>query len=195
VPGPGSPDVGPVGRSPYWHTPEDTLDKLDVDALALDTRYRVAQIYELATLPILPHRIGPIAASFVQALDELAAAAGNVFDLTPVRAAASRMAQAAARLDRELPAGAASIEERNSLVVRVTHRLNAALYTRAGRFGQDPAAPLPVLPLLADVRELAGLPRTSSAFGFLETDLFRRRNAVMLALMEAADDIEAYLDP
>src|SRR5207245_3879920 len=51
VPGPekGSPDVDAAGRIVYWHTPEDTFDKLDMKALELDTQYRVAQLYDLAT--------------------------------------------------------------------------------------------------------------------------------------------------
>jgi hypothetical protein len=63
VPGPprGHPDLEPGGRIGYWHTVRDTLEKLDPKVLELDTRYRVAQLYSIATLPNLPHRIAPIA--------------------------------------------------------------------------------------------------------------------------------------
>ena len=46
VPGPerGSADVDADGRIVYWHTAEDTFDKFDLTALALDSQYRVAQL-------------------------------------------------------------------------------------------------------------------------------------------------------
>src|SRR5437899_12966435 len=83
VPGPGRghADVEEGGEVKYWHTDNDTYDKLDLKALELDTKYRVAEIYALATTPLLPLRIAPIAQSYVQVLDELSKAGGTAFDL------------------------------------------------------------------------------------------------------------------
>jgi Iap family predicted aminopeptidase len=196
VPGPprDHPDVSAGGVIVYWHTAQDTIDKIDLDALALDTRYRVAQIYDLATAAVLPHRIQPIAEAYRRAIDELQPAAGSVFDLGPVREAAERLDSAAGRLDAEpRPSDRSGIASLNRLLVRVTHRLNSMLYTRAGRFDQDPAAPVPLLPLLGDVTRLATLGREMDEFGFLETELVRGRNAVRAALVEATEEIEHYL--
>jgi len=81
----------------------------------------------------------------------------------------------------------------NELLVRVTHRLNSRLYTRAGRFDQDPAASVPILPLLARARELPTLAKDSDAYGFLETELLRGRNAVEATLREATREIDVFL--
>jgi len=196
VPGPerGSPDVDSAGRIVYWHTPEDTFDKLDMKALELDTQYRIAQLYELATMRVLPHRLEPIAAGYVGAVKDLAAAAGSVFDLTSTLKLATSLDEAAARFDqagRPLRDGDAAAF--NALVVRLTDQLNSTLYTAAGRFDQDPAAELPVLPLLARVKDLASLPRESDEFGFLETAMIRGRNNVDATLRKATDAIEGYL--
>src|SRR5262249_15155412 len=75
------PDREPGGLMRYWHTAEDTLDKLDMKALVLDTRYRAAQIAALATAPSLPLRVRPIADGYVRALADIAAGAGSSFDL------------------------------------------------------------------------------------------------------------------
>ncbi|MBE3095967.1 MAG: M28 family peptidase, partial [Planctomycetes bacterium] len=155
VPGPprGHPDLEAGGRLTYWHTKDDTLDKLDFQALALDAQHRVAQIADLATLAVLPHEIGPVVRSYVKALDSLTGAAGDRFDLSSTRAAAATLATVAERLDAApRPTRAASIAELNRLLVHVTHVLNAGLYSGAGRFNQDPAAPTPILPALAGVR-------------------------------------------
>jgi N-acetylated-alpha-linked acidic dipeptidase len=196
VPGPerGSPDVDSAGRIVYWHTPEDTFDKLDMKALELDTQYRLAQLYELATMRVLPHRLEPIAAGYVGAVKDLAAAVGSVFDLTSTLKLATSLDEAAARFDqagRPLRDGDAAAF--NALVVRLTDQLNSTLYTAAGRFDQDPAAELPVLPLLARVKDLASLPRESDEFGFLETAMIRGRNNVDATLRKATDAIEGYL--
>jgi N-acetylated-alpha-linked acidic dipeptidase len=196
VPGPGEghADVDQDGRIVYWHTPQDTFDKFDLKALELDTQYRVAQLYDLATLRVLPHRLAPIGSAYVAALSDLASAAGSAFDLSATVKAATALEDAARRFDlAPRPATETGIAAFNRLAIRLTHDLNSTLYTSTGRFDQDPAAELPVLPLLARVKDLATLPRDGDAFGFLETRMIRGRNEVEARLREAAEAIDTYL--
>ena len=196
VPGPprGHPDLESGGRISYWHTAQDTIEKLDPKALELDTKYRVAQLYALATVENLPLKIAPIATSFQQALAEIDAAGGKTFDLKSVQTAASALLQAATKFDAApRPMDARGRAAVNEFVVRLTHRLNSRLYTKAGRFDQDPAADVPVLPLLARARELPKLSKDSDAFGFLETELLRGRNAVESTLVDATRELDAHL--
>lgn len=196
VPGPprGHPDLEAGGRISYWHTAQDTLEKLDPKALELDTRYRVAQLYSLATAANLPLKIAPVASSFQRALDEIATAAGASIDLKSTQAAAASLLQSATRLDASpRPPDARGQALRNQLLVRLTHRLNSRLYTKAGRFDQDPAGNVPILPLLARARELPKLEKNSDQYGFLETELLRGRNAIVATLSEARSDIDAHL--
>ncbi len=194
VPGPerGHADVTESGRIAYWHTKEDTLDKLDMKALELDTRYRLAQILELATALVLPHKLAPIAVSYEHALEELTGAASGRFDLGSTRALAAKLRAAAETFDRTPPPSTeVARADRDRIVIRLTHRLNGTLYTKAGRFDQDPAAAVPILPLLAGVRQLGSMDRSSDAYGFLETELIRGRNAVEAALTEAIETLSA----
>lgn len=196
VPGPGEghPDVDVTGRIVYWHTPDDTIDKFDMKALELDTQYRVAQIYDLATMRVLPHRLAPIAASYGAALADLAASTGTAFDLAPALEAAARLQESAARFDSApRPTDGLGVDAFNRFVVQVTHRLNSTLYSANGRFDQDPASELAALPLLARARELPTLPAGSDEAGFLETQLLRGRNHVEATLRETTEAIDAYL--
>jgi hypothetical protein len=196
VPGPprGHPDLEANGQISYWHTAQDTIEKIDPKALELDTQYRVAQLYALATLPDLPLRIAPIATSFQKVLADLASAGGSTLDLGSTQRSADALGRAAARLDAApRPADPAGRAARNDLLVRLTHRLNSRLYTKAGRFDQDPAADVPVLPLLDRARDLARMDRNAEAYGFLETELLRGRNAVESSLRDATRQIDAYL--
>jgi hypothetical protein len=196
VPGPekGSADVDSEGRIVYWHTPEDTFDKLDMKTLELDTQYRIAQLYDLATLRNLPHRLSPIAAAYVGALKELMEGASKSLELTSTLKLATSLEDAAGRFDRAArPTTESGIAGFNRILVRLTHQLNSTLFTKAGRFDQDPAAELPVLPLLARVKDLGNLRPDGDQFGFLETELIRSRNQVDATLRDAADAIDTYL--
>ncbi|MFQ5818220.1 MAG: M28 family peptidase [Terriglobia bacterium] len=204
---PGHPDradyVGGSERGWWWHTPEDTLDKIDLRALVRDTELRLAELYLLATLPVLPYRPSAIARSYRIAVADLQAAVGAHLDL-------AQPAERAARLEakaRELEAKADSlrqvaeseksaqqrIAELNRLLLKLSHRLNATLYTAAGRFGQDPAAPWPILPGLARARELARLEPASDRYGFLLTQMVRERNRVTGMLDDALELVTAFL--
>ena len=191
VPGPtpASGDIDAAGRVAYWHAPDDTFDKLDLRALELDTKYRVAQLFDLATMPTLPHRIEPIVASYVTALKELSTSGGAAFDLSATLRMATALDLAAARFD-ESPRS--DPNRFNQLAVRLTHDLNSTLYAKAGRFEQDPAAALPVLPLLARAKELATLRSDADEYGFLETELIRGRNAVEATLRHALEQLTTY---
>lgn len=199
VPGPGngSPDIDASGRIAYWHAPDDTIDKLDMKALELDTAYRVAQLYDLATTKTLPHLLAPIAASYTAVIKDLTATPGTGFDLNSTVKAAAAFEEAANRFDRAARPGASAdarnVDAFNTLVVRLTHAVNTTLYTSTGRFDQDPAAAEPVLPLLARVKDLAKLPHGGDEYGFLTTTLIRGRNAVEATLGDATDAINAHL--
>jgi hypothetical protein len=199
VPGPtgASGDIDAAGRVAYWHAPDDTIDKLDMKALELDTAYRVAQLYDLATIKTLPHQLAPIAASYTAAIKDLAETTGTGFDLTSTVRAADALVGAADRFDRTARPGpsadSASVDAFNTLVVRLTHALNTTLYTSTGRFDQDPAAAEPVLPVLARVKDLAALSHDGDAYGFLTTALTRGRNVVEATLRDATEAINAYL--
>jgi len=196
VPGPprGHPDTEPNGRIKYWHHRDDTIDKLDMNALKLDTAYRVSQVYALATARMLPLTIAPIARSYVRALETIASAAGASFDLTTTRKAAAALETAADRFDAESATVApndAARAARNRLLVQVTHRLNSTLYTATGPFRQDPAAYEPILPLLARAAQLPTMNSSSDAYGFLEAELIRGRNQVEATLTDALAAITA----
>jgi hypothetical protein len=148
----------------------------------------------MATLPNLPLRIAPVATAFQKALEEVGTAAGPTFDLQSVNRAAAALLASATRLDAaSRPADAKSRATLNQLLVRLTHRLNSRLYTKAGRFDQDPAANVPMLPLLARARELKSLSKDADTYGFLETELLRGRNAVESTLTDATREIDNYL--
>ena len=70
---------------------------------------------------VLPHRLEPIAAPYVAAVEDLAAGAGSAFDLASTLKLATALEDAAVRFDRTTkPVTDAGIGEFNTLVVRLT---------------------------------------------------------------------------
>jgi Iap family predicted aminopeptidase len=207
---PGHPDhagyVGGSERGWWWHTPADSLDKIDMKALVRDTELRLAELYSLATSPVLPYRLSPIARSYRLALSDLQAASAPHFEgeLAELAARAERLENLAQQIDtlvddiRRQFAGQdiEGIEATalNRLLLRVAHQLNSTLYTASGRYEQDPAAPLPILPGLDPVRRLAVLDPESDEHGFLRTRLIRERNRVAATLDAASNSLEEFLE-
>ncbi len=198
-----APYVGGSERGWWWHTAEDTLDKIDMKALVRDTELRLAELVVLANAPVLPYRIAPIAQSYATALTALAEAANPHADLWPLAERADRLLRRTRELDnwtqetaQRAGRGAKrqeQVRELNRLLLKLSHTLNAALYTESGRFDQDPAAPLPVLPGLDRARQLARLDPAGDEYGFLLTRVIRERNRVAATLDGALERIDQFL--
>jgi len=52
---PGTTKGGPIGGGWWWHTPEDTRDKVDMDVLVEETKLYVALAARICESPVLPH--------------------------------------------------------------------------------------------------------------------------------------------
>ncbi len=198
-----APYVGGSERGWWWHTAEDTIDKIDMKALVRDTELRLAELFTLANEPVLPYRIAPIVESYATTLNELQAAVKQHADLWPLVERAERLLGRARTLDKwsaELAVGGGKrarrleqVSELNRLLLALAHSLNATLYTESGRFDQDPAAPLPVLPGLDRARQLNKLDPGGDEYGFLLTRVIRERNRVAATLDNALERIEQFL--
>jgi hypothetical protein len=191
---------GTAGFPWWWHTREDTVDKIDPAVLTLDTKVYVAAALRLVNAPILPLDYARAARAVGATLDELAAAARDRFDLGPAAAAAGRLAEQADALagvlDRAAAMGAdgPGAVAANRVLVRLSRILVPLAYTTGDRFQHDLALPLAPLAGLQPVRELAGLDPASDTFKFTVAALVRERNRVVHALDEAADVIDDLLE-
>lgn len=186
--------VGSAGFPWWWHTKDDTVDKIDVDVLVLDTRVYLASALRWLNAPVLPLDHGRAARSVVTELEALQAAAGPRFDLTPALDAARGLV---GRLERVAAAVAEAPAPRAEAINRALMRLSRILvplaYTSGDRFTHDLALPIPPLAGLQRARELAALDPDGDAFKFAWAALVRERNRVVHALDSAAVVVEDLL--
>ena len=179
----------------WWHTPHDTLDKIDPSRLVRDTKIFVLAISRLLEDPVLPLDYGAAARDLRESLEDLQKAA-PAFDLAPAPAAAARLEGLCERLNRAAAGvtGGASARQINACVRQLGRALIPAIYTSTGPFGHDPALETPFLPRLAAARRLTALPADGDEAKFLQVDLVRGRNAVTAAIQEACRQVEACLE-
>jgi hypothetical protein len=132
---------------------------------------------------VLPFDYAAHAAEWIAHLGELSSLAGDRFDLRTAIARAQDLQSRVLRL-QSVAEGANGDQARavNECLKKLGRALIPANYTRAGRFGQDPALAIPAFPDLEPVRTLAALPEGSDEARFVEVRLVRARNRIVHAL-------------
>jgi hypothetical protein len=182
---------GTSGFPWWWHTREDTIDKLDGDVLAHDTRVFVASALRLCNGPVLP--LGPARAARAvadTALELHTAARGRV-DLSPLVAAARGLAAAldaaAPGLARLAAGEAGDTAAANRVLMRLSRVLVPLLFTGGDRFTHDLAVGIPPLAGLQPARALPGRDAAADPTKFALAALTRERNRAHHALDVAAE--------
>ena len=176
----------------WWHTPDDTLDKIDGVNFVRDTQVYLLMCRRLCTAPLLPFNYAETVAELRDQLQALQQSAGAAFDLGAVRVELDALGAAVERLNAAVASGAddpARVERLNMALMGVAHALIPVNYTLAGLYGVDLALENPPLPGLAPVADLATMDPASDAAGFLRTRLVRERNRVWHALATARREI------
>jgi hypothetical protein len=176
----------------WWHTPDDTLDKLDPALLARDARLYAATLFRLCAERILPFNYAAAAAELDALVAEYQQLLGDRFSLDLARQRTQALIQDAAQLHSAIerlrarladgepaPANLAAI---NAALMQLGRAIIPLNYTAAGPFGHDPALAVPALPLLDQARHLALAPIASDAAKFAAVALQRGLNEVVHGL-------------
>lgn len=183
--------VGP-GTGWWWHTHEDTVDKIDPELLLRDTRIYHHVIWRLLTDPVLPLDYAETARRLREVLDERAAAAAPLLDL-------ERLPDRARELERRATEFAARVRDgchtgrANECLRRVSRAVVPIDYTLGDRFRHDPALAQAPLPALADATRLDALDPDSDDARFLASRLMREANRVAVALRDAIAVFDTFL--
>lgn len=172
--------VGGSGMGWWWHTEEDTIDKVDLDVLVLDTQIYAAAAWRTCTADRLPLDAAAAAREIGDVARALQREAEDAFDLSSVVEEAAALAE---ELDRLRKAGDAA--EWNRVALGVLRTLMPLNYTRTGPFDHDLAVPAQPLPVLQPVLDLARLEEGSDEHKFLSARLVRERNKVVAGLRAA----------
>ncbi len=173
----------------WWHTPDDTLDKMDPGLLVRDTRVYVHALWRLLADVVLPLDHAAAAVALEAELSELAARLGAVGaegpDLSRLIAQARQLRERATAVRAAVPDDA-GVARLNRALVAASRALVPMDYTTGDRFGHDPALAQAPYPVLDPVRHLADAAPGSDEGRFLRVAARRACNRLGFAL-EAAN--------
>jgi hypothetical protein len=183
----GGPGAKGGGVGWWWHTTEDTVDKIDPDLLVRDTRIFAAATYRFLSEAVLPLDVRASAEELLAHFEGWRDRAQGRFDLSAAVSRARGVADLAGDLQTRLEAAGDEMEVArgfNEAVRRAESGLVRLNYVESDLYGQDPALGQPPVPLLLPIDDLLLSEPGSDAYHENATLLVRRRNRILHELSE-----------
>ena len=170
----------------WWHTPADTLDKIDFDVLETDTELYAEALVKLLAAPTLPLGLSAQVEALGEALARRHQSSGK----------AQAWFEEALRRQEELLAIASRIEEiwnrkpgndTDLALIGILRPLHRVLYVPANNYHPDSGADSSPLPGLAPAEILGTLEPDQDRYGFAVPMVRRELNRVLEVLDEALE--------
>jgi hypothetical protein len=173
----------------WWHTPEDTRDKVDAAVLKTDADLYAAALARLLAEPVFPVTPAAAVERLGGLLEERQEEAGRHLDLAEAIQRQDELLNVTRRLEASLPSE--HDPEIDLALVAILRPLHRVLYTNLGPYHPDPAVTLGALPGLNAVEMLAdndpGTDRYRFALATLRREEARILEAIDLAQNRAED--------
>ncbi|TWT14525.1 M28 family peptidase [Planomicrobium sp. CPCC 101079] len=182
----------------WWHTTEDTLDKLDKDHLKRDCQVYAAVLYDACTRKILPLDQAAGVKELKHALTEYAELAGDRLDLTVALQRIDQLKDLMEKFNETMELRdwtEYEAKEINGYLLALSHKLIPLNYVNGDVHEHDLAMNQPPLPLLKDIAALAAAVPESSEEKEWQTVLKRRLNKVeyqLLLAIRSAEELARY---
>ncbi|MDH5589033.1 MAG: M28 family metallopeptidase [Gemmatimonadota bacterium] len=176
----------------WWHTPDDTYDKIDVDVLKVDTDLYADALGELVGAEVLPVDLVAEAEAMIQALRWRESLSGGALDLSEAVAEAERLASAARRVEAKRGRGAGWAEA-DRMLLRALRPIHRVMFVPGSNHHPDPGIHGRPLPGLEPVSILTDEDAGSDRYGFAMASLVRERNRILEAVREATVEVSRLL--
>lgn len=179
----------------WWHTEEDTLDKVDVNILGKSMKVFAAYITELCNSDLLPMEFITPARALLKELKTLnKEIQGIPIDIDSLVPATERLNFLAARLENQKK----NIQSKgiNRCLMEVGRNLIPVLYTNKCRYEQDSYGRSElqyVLPLSYSLRKLMTMNKRSANYEMLLTESVRERNRISDFIQRSVECLERCL--
>jgi Iap family predicted aminopeptidase len=173
----------------WWHTPEDTRDKVSADVLKVDTDLYVAALARILTEPTLPFELSATVERLGSILRERQETAGEHFDLAEAIKRQAELLRVVRRLEGDI--GTMSVgPELDLALVAILRPLHRVLFNLLGPYHPDPAVSEGELPGMNPIEMLASNAPTSDRYQFALTTLRRELPRILEALDVARERAE-----
>jgi hypothetical protein len=176
----------------WWHTRDDTIDKIDRDRFRDTAMIYARYIWEMCTPRVLPMDFVPVAERIAESITEMQTRAAGRFELDlPVHSFASS-ANALSEYKHHVRE-ARDVERLNRTLKRLSRLILPAFETVGGRHGPDYLSieelnsPIPAIHALQELRKT---PPDAEKAHLMYTELLRRRNRLSDALRWGTQEIQ-----
>ncbi|HSW29860.1 MAG TPA: M28 family metallopeptidase [Longimicrobiales bacterium] len=169
----------------WWHTPDDTRDKVDAEVLKVDADIYAAVLTRLLAEPVYPVSLTAVVERLGTLLAERQETAGTRLDLSEAMARQARLLETVKQV--EAAAAKKPGPDMDLAVVALLRPLHRVLYTLLGPYHPDPAISEGPLPGLNAVDMLAANDPSTDRHQFARTTLLRE----LARILEALDDAQA----
>jgi len=181
----------------WWHTPDDTIDKVDMANLIRDTRIYLATTYHLLFDALVPFDYRPAIEEIEEVLSLRIESARENLDLGGLLGDVARTRTAINGLHRFLDSQSSISDEMakiaNEALLKISRSLVPIAFHERGRFDRDSAAPLVPVPALRELERLATLSPGSNEAYALAARLHRVANWIRFELRTASEVAEVAL--
>lgn len=177
----------------WWHTTEDTIDKIDPENLKRDCQIYLSIILNICTSPILP-------LNQLRAIEDLDDTVNYYASLYPghlgLQTASDRVKETKRLIfdfQKFVDSGNHKGQEKiiNKMLVRISKTLVRLNYVNEDKFKHDPALGQPPVPLLADVEKLKQNLTEEEKY-VIETTILRKSNKFNFLLRDLNKDLIVY---
>lgn len=172
---------------PWWHTREDTFDKVDPEIVLRDARVVAKLAAIFANTPRLPAELTEFAEVMEARLKDIEENLSREFDLTPVWPCLETLKSKLKQLEEELKIR----EDTDSVVKKIAGELVRITYTASSPYHQDPAIDPGLFPALSEAMGINGDNTGEDLLLAVETRFIRQRNRLtgqLQKVMEACDN-------
>lgn len=159
------------GGNPWWHTIEDTYDKINMELLTKGTKVLYETVNAFASLPVLPMDLGNYFKKMEGRLQQVDAHSDSIFDFKDIYQALKQVEQAALAV-----ANNGTIAKTNKLAKLVGGKYNWLMQTYGSRFGQDLSYAYGMFPHLTAVEGVYQETTEPAEFLFYRTEFQRQKN-------------------
>lgn len=176
--------VGGCGMGWWWHTEEDTMDKADKAVQVLDTKIHALTALRMANADLFPFDVMALGEEIEAEISKIGKAIAGHLDLSGVMNAIAGYKQAVAAF--EAAKGSLDADSANQKVLMAIRPLTEINYTVGSKFEHDAAVPAKPIPGLQPAMALATLSPDSDQYKFLRAQMYRERNRLSFAFVQAA---------
>jgi hypothetical protein len=189
--------LGHGGLPWWWHTVHDTIDKVDPEVMAKDTRVIALAACYFCSNSVLPLDFVDAGQEILGLLEEFKKQSGGRVSLDGTIQNARAFLKSAEAFHSAISGVSFRSQKKIDLINRTLTALGRILIpvvqTAVSTFDHDLALPMKRMPAFQPVAALAAMDENSNAARFLKTRLIRERNRVDHALLTARDIAEEAL--